>query len=249
MLIIFYRTDPNVHIYCPVSVVQECYNYFTLCLSEETEMSLLSEILGKVTSCLEQLYYNRYCIHRGRSYQESQDSDVSTSSTIGSEGSQSLPNEGFSHVEKNPKILPTIPEEVPPINGLSMESDSLSFVRPRSNGYKHSPAGSSKHLQFKSFNDQSPHPPPNHFAAPTDSSSLFSSSRPLLRDRKQWLGWSGGERKQDWELNPDSLTICKMPDGRDWRLGMGGYCEVRLIFSNNVYCYLDSIFRSLRGLC
>ena len=187
---------------------------------------------------------------RGRPFQGSQDSDVSTSSTIGSDGSQPLVIDGISLIDKSSRLLPSIPEEVhTPINGLSMDSGLFnvsssgapssfaspsSFVLPRINGYKHSPAGSSKPLILKSFNGQSSFRPSNHLAAASNSSFGYSlaASRPLLHDPKQWLGWSGGERKQDWELNPDSLTICKTPDGKDWRLGMGGYCEVRPLMLN-----------------
>ena len=202
------------------------------------------------------LYYNSLCLLRGRSFQGSQDSDVSTSSTIGSDGSQPLPIDGVSLVDKSPKILPSIPEEVPPLNGFSVESGNnifnspssvapSPFALPRSNGIKHAPVGSSKHLQFKYFNGQSPHSPSNHSAAPINSSLSkgLAASRPLLHDRKQWLGWTGGERKQDWELIPDCLTICKTPEGKDWRLGMGGYCEVRPIFTNNESC----VYKQRRG--
>ena len=164
---------------------------------------------------------------RSKSLQESQDSDISTTSTLGSDGSQPTPID-LPVIDKNTKFLPSIPEE--PMNGLKIRSNGINglfqvpspplFAIPRS-GPNHRLPAVPKPL-LKHFNGHTPSlPTPN---APCSSSSV--SCRPLLCDRKQWPGWSGGERKKDWELSPDSLTIRKTPNGKDWRLGMGGYCEV-----------------------
>ena len=130
-------------------------------------------------------------------------------------------------IDKNTRVLSSIPEE--PMNGLKIKPNGINglfqvpspplFAIPRS-GLNPRPPAVPKPL--KHLNGHTPSLPPPH--APCSSSKV--SFRPLLCDRKQWPGWSGGERKKDWELSPDSLTIRKTPDGKDWKLGMGGYCEV-----------------------
>ena len=165
--------------------------------------------------------------YRSKSLQESQDSDVSTTSTLGSDGSQPTPLDN-PLIDKNTRLLPSIPEE--PMNGIKMKSDGITglfqipspplFAIPRIAPNHRLPAVP-KPLKHLNGNTPPPPPPPQ---APCSSSN--ASYRPLLCDRKQWPGWSEGERKKDWELSPDSLTIRKTSNGKDWRLGMGGYCEV-----------------------
>lgn len=182
--------------------------------------------------------------YRLKARQASQESDVSTSSTVDTDGSQSLTIDDVAPIDRNTRVLSSIPEVQAPLNGLKMDpKDSLfnspphlptpsfspSFHSPLVNGMDQSPAPFAlpKPFNSKIFNGQ-PASPQINFVSRANSSFSNGSvlSRPLLHDPKQWRGWVCGERRQDWELNPECLTICKTAKDKDWRLGIGGYCEV-----------------------